>query len=87
MHLLWSVSEAPTLQQVIGACRLRWLIHTQIQNVLNSPSVFFIFCFAKGQLEGYSDYGSAVFKAGCYLMDLHQSVTADPGKAEPPAGW
>lgn len=42
--------------------------------------------FAKGQLEGYSDYGSAVFKAGCYLMDLHQSVTADPGKAEPHAG-
>lgn len=25
------------------------------------------------------------FKAECYLTDLHQSLTADPGKPEPPA--
>ncbi|MEQ2182957.1 hypothetical protein GOODEAATRI_027598 [Goodea atripinnis] len=54
-----------------------------MRDALNSPSCFFFVSFrflAKGQLEGYSDYGSAVFKAGCYLMDLLQSDTADPGK-------
>ena len=75
MVCFWS--PVATLQRVRGASRLYMLIHIQ----MNSPSFF-----AKGQFEGYSQYGSAFFKVGCYLKDLHQSVTADPGKAEPPEG-
>lgn len=56
------------------------LIHIQMQDNPNLPSFF-----AMGQLEGYSDYGSAAFRVGCYLMDLHQPDNADPEKAEPPS--
>lgn len=78
MVCLWS--PVTTLQRVRGAHRLHTLIHIQMQEA--SLTLF----FAKGQFKGWSAYGSAgFFKAECYLMDLHQSLTADPGKPEPPA--
>lgn len=84
-----SLKPSPqTLSQWVTGCTspAYMLIHHQIQEALR-PS-FLPMDKSRGWQGwggGQSDDGSAVFKVECYLMDLRQCLTADPGKPEMPS--